>query len=164
MKESAEAWRKEDVWSVVVSLSLVQVALFVESTAEDDAAPAQSRPSPREWYFGDPEYSGKQRDLENPLVVGTTTRRKPCTCIYTTPRGERLRQCLEHFVARHPQVLSLQRKSALPSPSGCRLSCKSSLRHTVRPDPEVPFMNLHRGDCRWKLHSVVGLLPPKWRE
>ena len=95
MKESAEAWRKEDVWSVVVSLSLVQVALFVESTAEDDAAPAQSKPSPRKWFFGDAEYSGKQRDLENPLVVGTTTRRKPCTCIYTTPRGERLRQCLE---------------------------------------------------------------------
>ena len=52
----------------------MQVPLDDMSTTEDDAAPARSRPTGREWYFGNREYLGRQRDLENRIAVGGTRR------------------------------------------------------------------------------------------
>lgn len=88
----------------------MQVPLVCASITEDDVAAAQYRPPlGRAWYFGDREYSGRQRDLENKIVVGGM--RRPVESLARVPGlrevGLRLRQSLELFVAKHPQLLQL---------------------------------------------------------
>ena len=88
---------------------LMQVFRAEESIIEVDAAPAQVRRKPREWYFGDKEFSGRQRDVENRTVVGgmrrpveTHARAPGLRCV-----GVQQRQGLERLVDLHPELLRL---------------------------------------------------------
>ena len=61
------------------------------------------------WFFGDREYLGKQRDLENRIAVGCM--RRPVECLVRVPglraAGLRLRLALQRFVVVHPELLGL---------------------------------------------------------
>ena len=88
---------------------LMRVFRAEESITEVDAAPAQVRRKAGEWYFGDQEFSGRQRDVENRTVVGglrrpveTPARAPGLRCV-----GVQQRQGLERLVDLHLELLRL---------------------------------------------------------
>ena len=97
------------VWSVGVSLPIMQVPVVGESISEAGAATAQARPTGREWFFGDRESASRVRDIENRTTVGGL--RRPVESLARVPglraAGESVRRCLERFLDEHPQLLRL---------------------------------------------------------
>ena len=87
----------------------MQVPKVVASISEVDAAPGQRRSYGRAWFFGNREFSYRQRDLGKRIVVGGMRRLVNCRACELEGRDARDRQrhCLEPFVGLDPQTLQL---------------------------------------------------------
>ena len=87
----------------------MQVPKVVASISEVDAAPGQRRSYGQAWYFGNREFSYRQRDLVKRIVVGGMRRLVNCCASVLEGRHARDRQrhCLEPFVGLDPQMQQL---------------------------------------------------------
>ena len=87
----------------------MQVPKVVASISEVDAAHCQRRSYGRAWYFGNREFSYRQRDLVKRTVVGGMRRLVNCRASVLEGRdaGDCQRHCLEPFVGLDPQTLQL---------------------------------------------------------